>query len=313
MSADALTISAVPKEQWPDALALLFATFPADELADRIAATLMAVEVGQLSLNGLRWARRDGVPVAAALTMTQPDGITLVWPPALLIEHRDDEEVADALLAHLTMELDAAGTKFSQVLIDTVDDREQSRLIRHGYQRQTELFFLGRALSEPLPTVSGEASFESITLAECDDRNRFAALLGRTYQGTHDCPWMNGVRTAAEALACHRQSGQHDPALWRIYTSGGDDAALCLLSDHPEQDAVELVYFGVVPEFRGRGLGRRLLHDAVRAAADRNRSVLFLAVDAENRYANLLYSELDFTELARRRALFRECGGSACE
>ena len=85
------------------------------------------------------------------------------------------------------------------------------------------------------------------------------------------------------------------------------------MNEHPDQDAVELVYFGIVPEFRGQGLGRRVLSEGVRAAALTGRAVLFLAVDCGNTYANALYNELGFTELARRRVMVRRSSQLARE
>jgi GNAT superfamily N-acetyltransferase/nucleotide-binding universal stress UspA family protein len=306
-------VRSVSRADWPEALALLFAPFAEDERPERIAATLQSVAQGRLSLDGLLWAWRDHRPVAAALTMAQPDGIALVWPPSMLAEQLDAETIADAMLSELTQRLDAAGVKLSQVLVDALDEHEQQRLLRHGYAHQTELFFLGRPLTEPWPAPSPEPALSAISLSACNDEGRFAALLEATYRGTADCPWMEGLRTGAAALACHRLTGRFNPDLWRIFSLEGRDAAICLLAEHPEQDAIELVYFGVVPEFRGRGLGRRLLAEALAVGAARGRSVLFLAVDAQNHYANPLYAELGFGEVARRRALFRPHGGLAGE
>ena len=78
-----------------------------------------------------------------------------------------------------------------------------------------------------------------------------------------------------------------------------------MMNEHPDQDAIELVYFGILPEFRGQGLGREVLTDGVHAASLTGRSVLYLAVDCGNIYANALYSELGFVELARRRVMLR--------
>jgi mycothiol synthase len=308
-----IIIRTVAREDRSKALALLFSGFPAHELEERISSTLAAVEAGRLSLDGLLWAWREDGPVGAALSMPQPDGIAMVWPPSLSLDLRDDDAVADALLTRLGADLDAAGIPLSQVLVDVFDDREQQRLHRHGYRQQTELFFLGRSLTEALPARLAEPELSTVTLSECGDRVRFAALLEATYQGTRDCPWMNDLRTGLQALECHQQSGRFDPELWRVFIFDDRDAAICLLNEHPEQDAVELVYFGVAPEFRGRGMGRRLIIDALHTAAERGRSLLFLAVDAENAYANAIYAELGFGELARRRALFRPRGGGAGE
>jgi len=306
-------VRSVPPGDWPRALELLFAAFPETERAERIASTLQSVAAGRLSLEGLTWGWCGTTPVAAALTMTQPDGIALVWPPTMPAETPHAEQIAETLLQELTRRLDAAGVRLSQVLVDALDDQELQRLQKHGYSQQTELFFLGRSLRDPIPERPAEGAPRPVTLSACGDRPRFAAVLEATYIGTRDCPWLEGVRTGAAALDCHQQTGTYNPDWWRIFTLGGRDCAICLLADHPEQDAVEVVYFGVVPEFRGRGLGRWLVIDALHRGAEQGRAALFLAVDAENRYANAIYSELAFVELARRRALFRPQWGLARE
>jgi len=60
-------------------------------------------------------------------------------------------------------------------------------------------------------------------------------------------------------------------------------------------------------------LGKLLVREALTQTAARNRPLLFAAVDAKNSYANAIYSTAGFTELARRKALFRRTGGSRAE
>lgn len=75
---------------------------------------------------------------------------------------------------------------------------------------------------------------------------------------------------------------------------------MLLLGDHPDQNAVELVYVGVTPEARGAGLGRRLVEEGLRLGRERERVALFLAVDERNSYAVSVYEDLGFVPLARR-------------
>jgi ribosomal protein S18 acetylase RimI-like enzyme len=48
-----------------------------------------------------------------------------------------------------------------------------------------------------------------------------------------------------------------------------------------------------------------MLRQALRESAERGRSAVFLAVDCENRFANALYAEFRFVELARRVVMLR--------
>lgn len=308
-----IRIEAVPPSDWPEALRLLFLPFPEGERESRAVATLKSVEQGSLSLAGLRRAWREGQPVGVALTMSQPDGVTLVWPPVVDPFAAAPDDVFDALTIDICERLDRDGARLGQVLLDADDETTRARLRSFGFFWETSLFFLARALADPVPDDGLPWAWVAETY-RATNAARFAVLLEATYQGSLDCPWLEGLRTGAEALASHRLSGTFDPDLWKIFIREGErgeseDIGLCLLNDHPDQDAVELVYFGVAPEYRGQGLGRALIIDALQRAAARGRAAMFLAVDAQNHYANSVYADLEFSELARRTVLFRPPGG----
>lgn len=156
-----------------------------------------------------------------------------------------------------------------------------------------------REIRKPKPAISFE-TYRS------ENAGRFARLVEATYQGSLDCPHLNGIRSGDEALLSHKLSGEFDPNCWLLYSLEGRDAGLILLNDHSDQSAVELVYLGVAADARGNGLGRAMLKEGFRQAAQRGRVVVFLAVDCQNHFANALYSEFDFTELARRQVMLRQ-------
>ncbi len=295
----------VPDADHEAVLRDLFVMFPADERDERLAAVKQSVAQGSLSLAGLRQACRDGVRVGVLLSMAQPDRITLVWPPVILPEVDGENEISAALMDDLRARVDGDGTRIAQVLLEPHETELAARFEQVGFRWRTELFFLARTLQDLPEVPASAATWRPYT----EERSaEFAALLERTYQGSLDCPWLEGLRSGAEALASHRLAGRFDPTLWGTYELDGQAAGLCLLNDHADQDALELVYFGVAPEFRGRGLGRRMIVEALHRAAARGRVALFLAVDAQNAYANAVYADLGFAELARRVARFRPCG-----
>ena len=73
-----------------------------------------------------------------------------------------------------------------------------------------------------------------------------------------------------------------------------------LLTDVPEWRGWDLAYLGVVPEARGRGLGRQLAIKALRAARSGGATQLTLAVDARNFPAWHLYARLGFEAFDNR-------------
>ncbi len=305
-----LSIQEVAVTDWPAALTLLFLPFPEVERQGRVDATLIAVAEGRLNLDGLRWALDGTTPVGIALTMEQPDGVTLVWPPVVDPSVGHARIVEDGLLSELTARLDASSARMAQILLNPEEAPDRSLYTAHGFTLETELDFLVRNLDElPEEIDLGELSVEGYNPGVNADR--FADLIEQTYRGSTDCQLLDGLRTGREALASHQLSGEFVPDRWRLYRVGASDAALALWNDHPDQSGVELVYFGVAPEFRGRGYGQRLIVDGLRAAQLRGCSFAFCAVDTSNAYANSLYAGLGFSQLSRRQALFRPARGLA--
>jgi ribosomal protein S18 acetylase RimI-like enzyme len=178
-------------------------------------------------------------------------------------------------------------------------------LQQHGFEHQGEIHFLARQLTpadHSLAADETELNFETFCEA---NRHRFESTIERTYEESQDCPFLNGFRNGADAVISHQLPGQFDPAGWRLYGDGKEDFGVLLMNEHPENDAIELVYFGITPGFRGRGLGRRVLKHGLQGAALTGRALIFLTVDSGNIYANSLYGELGFSELARRQILIR--------
>lgn len=287
------------------ALRLLFARFPLEEQENRLRDTLEASERGALKLDHLVLAETDGLPVGAALVMLQADRIALVWPPVISCGATDVKCVEDLLMQDVCQRIDSESARLGQCLLAPDDDPEAAVLGRHGFERATDMFFLARAItSADLVRTTPDESISTEAFGP-ENADRFARLVEETYKGSLDCPYLTDIRTGEEALNSHKLSGVFDPERWLLYSVKGQDAGLILLSDHPDQDAVELVYLGVAPKFRGLGLGRRMLREGLCRAAERGRAVMFLAVDCENQFANALYSEFDFAELARRRVMLR--------
>lgn len=305
------SITPVEVRDWPVALGLLFATFPVDEQQARIDSTLLAVRDGRLDLSGLRWAVEKDIPVGASLSMEQPDGVTLVWPPVVTTAATDPTAVEHALMTELTARLDASSARLGQILLDPAEITDASVYHQHGFSTVTNLDFLVRELNGTLPEMSAPPDWSTETFDECRNADRFAAVIEATYLGSQDCPVLEGLRTGREALASHRLSGQFCSDLWILYKVAEVDVAVVLLNKHPEQSAVELVYFGVIPDARGRGYGRIALIQALNVAAQHGCQLAFLAVDAKNSCAIEVYAQIGFTHLSRRQALFRWPGGLA--
>ena len=129
--------------------------------------------------------------------------------------------------------------------------------------------------------------------------------LEASYIDTLDCPGLYGLRRTGDIIAGHRATGVFEAPLWTLLRLDGKPAGAVLLNPFPTQKTVELVYLGLGPEARGRGLGRQLLRHALWLLAPRRERTLTLAVDDRNTPAQAIYSAENMRRVLQRIALIR--------
>ena len=122
-----------------------------------------------------------------------------------------------------------------------------------------------------------------------------------TYTGSLDMPELEGTRGLEDILAGHQAAGLFVPERWRLGRIPGEPeaAAVLLLTQAPGRDAWEVIYLGLTPSARGRGLGRAVIRHALELARGQA-PVLELAVDLRNTPAVRLYRDTGFTPRDRR-------------
>lgn len=126
--------------------------------------------------------------------------------------------------------------------------------------------------------------------------------LERSYIDTLDCPELCGLRETPDVLESHLKSGRFDPETWYLVLEDERAAGCALFSECIGKSAMELVYLGLAPQVRGKGLGRHLLWRGIEAARQRGLEELTCAVDARNVPARTLYGRLGMSEVSRRVA-----------
>src|SRR5262249_15951423 len=156
------------------------------------------------------------------------------------------------------------------------------------------LWYLRHDLEGSVHSFWSEDPLEYQSYDAPESRGRFHGTLLRSYEGTLDCPEVNGVRTLDEGLAGHRAQGQHDPRPWRLARAHGGVVGVLLLTEMPEWRTWDVSYVGIVPEARGRGLGRTLMRKALWEARSSAVRQLTLSVDTRNLPACHLYLGLGF-------------------
>lgn len=124
-----------------------------------------------------------------------------------------------------------------------------------------------------------------------------------SYIDTLDCPELCGLRSTADILTSHKATGIHDQSLWWIVMYEGKPHGCALFSPCPDQRSVELVYLGLSPALRGKGLGLKLMRHGIGECAKLNVTwSMACAVDERNAPAIKLYESLQFRGFSRRAA-----------
>lgn len=294
-------IGPAPATERAEALALVLSDWAADQ---------RTVQLDRLRIEPERFAalveaRVDGVRRAAAWAELRSGRSAVLWPP------RTSGPISEAALVELvevaTCRAFAAGAAVAQALVPPVDRATPGRLTAAGYARLTDLSYqFADALPDPGPRPAA-LQWRPVDDA---DRGRLAAVIERTYVGSHDCAELDGLRTAADALDEYAAEGTVAERGWWLASVAEADAGCLLLRDHGALDLVEIVYLGLVPEVRGRGLSHELLAQAWRGARAWGRRRAMAVVDVANAPALRLYAATGFAEVDRRQVYWRRAAGA---
>ena len=108
----------------------------------------------------------------------------------------------------------------------------------------------------PAPPASAGVRIERVEACPASFFRYLYAAVGAAYHWVDRLPWSDAeIRTYLDTPGV---------TVWVLY-AGGAPAGYFELKRH-EDTSVEIAYFGLVPEFIGRGLGKFMLTEAVRRA-----------------------------------------------
>lgn len=208
------------------------------------------------------------------------------------------------------------GVRLAQALLEPEERDAITALTGAGFTRIGDLAYLRRPLAPPAARwdarLGWPAGIAVRRVADLDPAEATPALLAaldRSYVETLDCPELCGLRETADVLESHRAVGRHDPELWWVVYADARPEGCVLISPCPEQGSVELVYLGLSPALRGRGLGSALLTMGLAAVAGRPGESLTCAVDTRNAPAMRLYRRGGFERFATRVPLVKRLQG----
>jgi ribosomal protein S18 acetylase RimI-like enzyme len=287
-------------DELADAFRLLLQRHTPAEADRLLANALYLVFAGQLDVDGV-FVLHDGPAVAASvLNLPSPGATANLWPPQA--RPGTPPGADDTLLDHSLTWLRYRRVKLVQAQLLSEEGDDARTLERHGFRPITHLWHFRhdlRSLPAPRPERLRYQPYDD-TLA-----GLFGATLLRSYEGTLDCPEVNGVRTAEEVLLGHRAQGRFDPEHWWLLRRSDEPIGVVLLADHPEVDEREVAYVGLVPAARRHGFGREAMRRVLVEARVAERRLVTLSVDVRNRPAWELYRSLGFEPIERRVVFLR--------
>jgi ribosomal protein S18 acetylase RimI-like enzyme len=204
----------------------------------------------------------------------------------------------DTLIQHAGDWLRTRGAKLGQALLAASETQLAVPLERNGFRHVTTLWYMRLSVDQPISAAAKQRL--TFRVYDRDDPALFAATLLSTYEGTRDCPEVNGVRSLHEILEGHAADAGPNLEHWWLALDGEKPAGVLLVTEAAEWQAWEVAYLGVVPEMRGRGLGRELMQKVLVEAQVAECDQLTLCVDVRNAPAIRIYQQLGFERYDER-------------
>jgi ribosomal protein S18 acetylase RimI-like enzyme len=282
-----LRFVSIASSDWPRVEVALGKILPADEMSQ----LREAISPSNSDAPAEIWGAFRGATLVGALRVqVQPGRSAVIAAPRMA--PGETPQAALQLLEGVLVALRERGVQVVQALVADAHGSDAQLLMAVGLKHAAELEYLV-SLAASFPQ-SAPAEHLHLHAYSPHQHTRFSRLVERTYVGSLDCGAAEGLRTIDDVLAGYRGTGNFDPTRWVIASEQGSDVGCLIIADDPQHDQSELMYIGVVPEARGRGLGLALVRHAQWMTRGAARGRLVLAVDAANDPAIAIYTAAKF-------------------
>jgi N-acetylglutamate synthase-like GNAT family acetyltransferase len=168
-----------------------------------------------------------------------------------------------------------------------------------GFRRIAEIVQMARGVDGECERAAGSDDLEFVSYSPALER-QFVRVVEQTYTDSLDCPELDGLRPVEEVLQGYRAAGEFRSAHWWLVREGSEFVGCVLLGHFPESRSAVLQYMGVIPSRRRRGIGLRLVLQALQVASESRAERLTLAVDTRNIHAAQIYNKWGFAQTDRK-------------
>lgn len=253
---------------------------------------------------GLWLCEKRGQVVSGVLPVVSPGKTMLLFVPQRATDSAFESMTRMAIEA-CCRRAASAGIVLAQTLVEPGEEPIESLFGACSFVRLAELIYL----QTPAPkTVARPALGAGLRWVSYSDQTHdlFGHTILSVYSDSLDCPALNGMRKIEDVLAGHKSTGLFSSDRWLLLCEGPTPLAVLLLNGVPRGNAMEIVYLGIVPWARRRGLGKLLMRQAMALCAEARVDRLTLAVDSDNAPALRLYWGHGMQQICRRLALMRD-------
>lgn len=245
----------------------------------------------------------NGELATAGFRLDSPGKTALLFVPSMqAFTHPIDTVVS--VIDYLVEAGLQRGMSLFQVLAPPDSPRDAHLLTQAGFRLIAELIYLERPATLPTSTSTDPSGITWIGYDQSTHK-LFAETIEASYEDSLDCPDLLGLRQMEDIIAGHKDAGEFDPERWFIICHDDRPAGCLLLSRVRNRSALELVYMGLRPAARGKGLAKTMLRRAIQVTVNARLAYITLAVDARNDPARTLYDSFSFSETIRRSAWIR--------
>jgi ribosomal protein S18 acetylase RimI-like enzyme len=249
-------------------------------------------------------AEADNSVIGYALVLINHGATATVFLPEKFSDESlsSFQTVSTNLLKHFISQIDTLDLAIIQAMTSDPDKDSIKPFFSAGFTKLCDLQIM-ESDGRNIPPSVLIPDTEWVSYSEKNETS-FATMIIQTYEETKDCPAINGLRTADEILSGHRYCGIFQPTAWWILRYKHENAGIVLMNSTEEDPLrLELVYMGLMPWARGKGLGKSLLSHGFDLAKKLNKKIIRLAVDNANTPAIELYRKFGFYRVATQTVL----------
>jgi mycothiol synthase len=293
-----LKVSPARAEERSEALRLFFHDLPEEQREARVKNALTLLANGELSADGLLVCRDGENLIGTIGALPLPGAAGLIYPPQA-VGTVSRETAENMLLDTAIAWLRQRGAKFAQALLSAGEAASAGPLQRRGFTHITTLLYLEKLLADADQFCNASSSLDLETYAACDSQAFHNALIA-SYEGSLDCPEINGLRSAEDIVAGYRAVPGCRLERWWLARYQNTPVGVLITAASQEPATWELLYIGLVPAARRQGFGMELTRAAMAQARAAAAARLILTVDRRNLPAQRMYASLGFEQYERR-------------